>query len=205
MGAQGNYNAVFAERLRKLLENRGITITELAKHLQISRQAVSQYADGSAQPNIEKLSRIAVFFDVSSDYLIGLSEYERHETANYTAESMGIPEAAAQQLAQDKKRNNGYGISGATMSILVSSPFFGDFASALSEYLQAVSHANEWANTVPSIFEERKKVRVKQFLLNEALSDVLNNVAPLPDFSKREKIARIREEYTHAVDSQEDK
>lgn len=61
------YKSVFATRLRELIKERGITITALAKELKISRQAVSQYINGSAYPNIERLFMIARFFDVSAD------------------------------------------------------------------------------------------------------------------------------------------
>ena len=90
MSTLEKYNGVFPERLRKLLDDRGVTRTELARELNISRQAVSQYADGTGQPNIDKLKTIALFFSVSSDYLIGLSDYERIETKELTAEDMGI-------------------------------------------------------------------------------------------------------------------
>ena len=76
MPTQENYTKPFPSRLRKLIESRETTITALAKELKISRQAVSQYADGSAQPNIEKLVSIARFFHVSTDYLVALSKSE---------------------------------------------------------------------------------------------------------------------------------
>lgn len=202
MGAQGNYNAVFAERLRKLLENRGITITELAKHLQISRQAVSQYTDGSAQPNIEKLSKIANFFEVSSDYLIGLSEYERLETANYTASDMGISDSAAKRLYEDNIHS---GISGGLLSLLANSPYFYDLAEAVGSYSLQVSRVNKYCNTVSSVWKENKTLRYKRFEVNESLYDVLNSAFPVAPFSERIKTAREREAQFNAVNSQEDK
>ncbi len=201
MDMQDKYNSPFPSRLRKLLDERKITITSLAKELKITRQAVSQYADGSVQPNVERLVSIANFFDVSTDYLVGLSEYEKRETAGLTAESMGILDEAAQQLAEDKQQRAG--ISGALLSLLVKSPMFGDFASAVSEYFRAVAHAQSWAHSVSGVFNERKNVRMKQFLMNEAFSDVLNDVSPLPDFSEMEKKARRLEVVPYAVDPKE--
>ena len=203
MGAQGKYNSVFPTRLRNLLEDRGTTITALAKELKISRQAASQYVDGSAQPNIDRLVMIARFFDVSSDYLLGLSEYKQHRSEAYTAENMGILEEAAKQLVKDKE--NSYGISGALLSVLAKSPFFGGFASAVSDYFSAVAYSKKWSNTISSIYRERKNVKMKQFLVNEALFDVLNDVAPLPDFAEKEKTLRIKEGDSHAVDQKKDK
>lgn len=203
METQGKYYAIFPARLRELLKKRDITITALAKELKISRQAVSQYVDGSAQPNIERLIKIARFFDVSSDYLLGLSEYEQHSTETFTAENMGILDEAAKQLVKDKE--NLHGISGALLSLLVKSPFFGNFASAVSDYFSAVAYSKERSNTISSIYRERKDVKMKQFLVNEALFDVLNNVAPLPDFAEKEKILRIKEGDSRAFGSQENK
>lgn len=203
MSKQEKYNAVFPTRLRKLLEDRGITITALARELKISRQAVSLYADGSAQPNIEKLVMIARFFDVSSDYLIGLSEYQQHSTAGYTAKNMGILDEAARQLVKDKK--DFHGISGIMLSALVKSPFFGGFASAVCDYFSAVAYSKKWSNTISSIYRERKNVKMKLFLVNEALFDVLNDVAPLPDFAEKEKKLRMNKGDSHAVDPQENK
>ena len=67
--------SVFHTRLRELIKERGITITALAKELKISRQSVSQYINGSAYPNIERLFMIARFFDVSIDYLVYGAEF----------------------------------------------------------------------------------------------------------------------------------
>ena len=69
--------SVFRTRLRELIKERGITITALAKELKISHQSVSQYINGSAYPNIERLFMIARFFDVSINYLVGLTEKKK--------------------------------------------------------------------------------------------------------------------------------
>lgn len=73
MASQDKYNAPFPTNLRAILEERGVTITALANALGISRQAVSQYADGTGQPNADKLTRIADYFGVSTDWLLGRS------------------------------------------------------------------------------------------------------------------------------------
>lgn len=71
MSAQDKYNAPFPSNLRAIIDERGTTITALARDLGITRQAVSQYADGTGQPNADKLKRIADYFDVSTDWLLG--------------------------------------------------------------------------------------------------------------------------------------
>lgn len=68
------YDNVFAQRLRTLMEKRHFTQDTLAEKAGCSRQAISQYMDGSSAPNVDKLLSIAKFFNVSTDYLLGLSD-----------------------------------------------------------------------------------------------------------------------------------
>ena len=49
MSTQDKYNAPFPSNLRTIIDERGTTITALARELGITRQAVSQYADGTGQ------------------------------------------------------------------------------------------------------------------------------------------------------------
>ena len=89
MATQEKYNATFPTRLRELLAPKGVTITALADKLEISRQAVSQYQDGSTQPNLQSLAEIAKYFGVSTDWLLGLTDVRTpsmdvRAIANYT-------------------------------------------------------------------------------------------------------------------------
>jgi len=68
------YNSVFAARLRQIMNEQRKTQKEVADVLGITRQAISQYLDGAVQPNAEKLFKLANYFDVSVDWLIGLTE-----------------------------------------------------------------------------------------------------------------------------------
>lgn len=102
MDKQEKYKLPFATRLRNLLDERGTTITALSKVLGISRQAVSQYADGTGQPNVDKLRMIADYFGVSTDYLVGLSDIPtRNETIRGIHEKTGLWEDAISSLMVD--------------------------------------------------------------------------------------------------------
>lgn len=68
------WGGIFAERLQKLMKDAKVTQQGLAEAVGTTRQAISQYADGSVQPNIEKLKKIAIFFHVSADYLLGIQK-----------------------------------------------------------------------------------------------------------------------------------
>ena len=59
------------EQLKKLRKERGLNQAALAKHLDISVSAYVNYELGQRQPSIENLNKIADFYGVSVDYLIG--------------------------------------------------------------------------------------------------------------------------------------
>lgn len=68
------YNSVFATRLRKIMDEQNKTQKEVADILGITRQAISQYLDGAVQPNLEKLYKLANYFQVSCDWFVGQSD-----------------------------------------------------------------------------------------------------------------------------------
>ncbi len=72
----------FAEKLNILLRENKITKYKLAKDLKCSKQSVCNWCDGISSPNIDKLKQIAVYFDVSSDYLLGLEDDNGVKTYN---------------------------------------------------------------------------------------------------------------------------
>ena len=62
----------FTERLVELRNDRNLSQRELAEALGSKRTTVSSWENGASEPNITMLAKIAVLFDVSVDYLIGL-------------------------------------------------------------------------------------------------------------------------------------
>lgn len=68
---------MFGERLKELRKAKGVSQEELSEALDVSRQSISKYENGAAEPSFDKLTLIAKFFDVSFDYLLG--DHERGE------------------------------------------------------------------------------------------------------------------------------
>lgn len=64
----------YTERLKKLREFEKINQTELAKELGISQNTYSQYETGARQPSLEMLIKLAEFYFVSTDYILGLTD-----------------------------------------------------------------------------------------------------------------------------------
>ncbi|WMT29961.1 helix-turn-helix transcriptional regulator [Bacillus aerius] len=61
---------MLGKRITSLRKQAGLTQEELAKKLNVSRSALSQYELGTRDPNYELLIKIANFFEVTTDYLL---------------------------------------------------------------------------------------------------------------------------------------
>lgn len=58
-------------RIKELRTAHGLTQVGFAKKLSVSKQAVSNWENNNIQPSIDMLVKIADFFGVSTDYLLG--------------------------------------------------------------------------------------------------------------------------------------
>lgn len=64
---------VFYENLKRLRQERGISSAQFADAISMSRSSVTRWNKGERLPSIDVLWRIADYFDVSLDELIGRS------------------------------------------------------------------------------------------------------------------------------------
>lgn len=70
--------SVFHLRLKDLKDSAGKTQADMAVTLGLSPQNLSYYFNGR-EPNFELLVRIADYFDVSTDYLLGRTNVKRSD------------------------------------------------------------------------------------------------------------------------------
>ena len=62
------------ERLRALRQEKHITQTEMSKRIGISKAMISAYELEQRQPSYAILIKLAAFFGVSTDFLLGLEK-----------------------------------------------------------------------------------------------------------------------------------
>ncbi len=90
---------VFGERLLNLREERGETQDQLAKAVGITRQSLSRYETNERTPNIELIYNIAKHYEVSADYLLGLSDVKSLDNRVQAAcEVTGLSEYAIKKF-----------------------------------------------------------------------------------------------------------
>lgn len=61
----------FATILRELRKSRDLSQGDLAKALSVHHTAVSQWETGRTMPDIDTITQVARYFNVSTDYLLG--------------------------------------------------------------------------------------------------------------------------------------
>lgn len=83
---------LFSQRLQYLRKKERLTQQDLAQKIGVAKSTISQYEKGSRQPNLEMLEKIADFFNVDIDYLMGrdltqkieYTEKKKEEVSNHT-------------------------------------------------------------------------------------------------------------------------
>lgn len=62
------------KRIKELRENAGLTQSQLAERVWVSKAAISNYELFERNPSLETLVNIAHVFHVSTDYLLGIDD-----------------------------------------------------------------------------------------------------------------------------------
>lgn len=71
---------MFSYRLKQLRENASLTQYELAKKLNLTQSTIAYYESGKKMPTLENAKIIAELFNISLDYLLGLSDIQNKES-----------------------------------------------------------------------------------------------------------------------------
>ena len=66
---------IFAQRLRELRNEKDMSQKQIADVLRIRQQSYARYEMDTSEPCYDMLVEIAKYFGVSTDYLLGISDY----------------------------------------------------------------------------------------------------------------------------------
>ena len=87
------HSVIFRDRLAQLIREKGLTLTDIRDKLGVTRATISRYLTGLRAPDFEHLLALAIFFDVSLDWLTGrdinsnLTQKEKNIVASYNKAS----------------------------------------------------------------------------------------------------------------------
>ena len=96
-------------RLKELREKRRLNQEGLALKLSVSQSTISAYEIGERTPDLETLIAIANFFNVSLDYLVGLSEVKQRITqSDLSQDELNHLHIYRQLCSTDKEKAKAY-------------------------------------------------------------------------------------------------
>ena len=168
------YDGIFAKRFRKLMNDTKTKQTALAEKLEVTRQAISTYMDGSALPNVEKLKKICEYFNVSSDYLLGfsgsgsLNAEDRYfsDLTGLNAKSIEVLKSLHNSKALDTER-----IILLLNMILESEPSLMVLSVKMLKYFECYKKYKTENN-----YENEKEYRISQMIAEDWFNDILDDI-----------------------------
>lgn len=98
---------IIGRRINELLAINDVKQKELAAYLSISDNIVSYFVKGTRVPNTEQIIKIANFFNVSSDYLLGLTDAKTTKDTDLRAivDYTGLSEECIKEISPGISEN----------------------------------------------------------------------------------------------------
>lgn len=142
------------EKISGLLSENRITQKALADAVGVHQNVVSYWCKSVRTPNVEQITEIAKFFEVSADYLLGLSAFS---TSNpdllMLCRVLGLSEAGAENLvkALHPDEPDGSRCAEAFDALLLSRNGFSRLVSALCGVMEECEQANDFLKDYLSV------------------------------------------------------
>ena len=143
------YNSAFATIFRSLIDSRKCTHEIIAKSIGTTRQTIGKWANGDSAPDIISTAKIADFFGVSTDFLLGRSDVQSIDpdvkrTKAYTGLSESAIQALNSNIVNGRFRPGGH--AGLVLSSLLSSEETYYLLDHIYEYIHLLdcSNAIKW-------------------------------------------------------------
>lgn len=100
----------FDENLRAFRKQKEFSQEYLAEKMNVSRQTISKWENGTAMPDLKKLTDLASLFDVSMDELLGTSAPDYKTSVSDNAELENLKQAFDEYKAKNKKTTIIFGV-----------------------------------------------------------------------------------------------
>lgn len=188
------YNDPFPTRLRELMKERGTRNIDLANFLLMTSEGVSHYKSGRTQPPVDKIIDIAKFFEVSVDYLLGLSDMPTPYSELgeiFDRPEFGIHAVSIEALNTLRSAIDTYGKAAQTDKAIEE---MSELTQALLKYRLAESGAGSRTDALASVRDEMADV--------EIMLVQLRMIYGSPDSVRRYKIQSLARKMRGGQDDQ---
>lgn len=176
---------MFAKRLKELRTEKHISQAELATNLNLSNRTISMYEQGNSEPNVETLINIANFFNVSTDYLIGITNSKDPDNRSIS-DTLHLSDNAInilKELPRTVSQTTGASLSDVLNALIIHPKFISILNSILLYVSRTHSDWEDFNNFLLEQFSYKSeiseaKILSKSTITNEfhlLLNDLINN------------------------------
>lgn len=95
----------FGFNLKKLRKSRSLTQEELGAQVGLSKAVVSKYENSMGYPTFDMLIKIASFFGVTTDYLLGISKGKTVDVSELTDSQIDVIHNIIAEFSKVNKNN----------------------------------------------------------------------------------------------------
>lgn len=108
----------YGQRLKKLREETGLSQKELTDRLMINRSTYARYETSSTQPDFDTLNKLANYFNVTIDYILGRTDIKRTSLESNESLTKNEKDIAKRmkELAESLEKTQGLAFDGEPMS-----------------------------------------------------------------------------------------
>ncbi len=99
---------IISERIKALREQAGITQTELARQLHVTRSSVNAWEQGISVPSAQLLVELAETFSISTDYLLGVERTASVGVEGLTQKDVELVKHLISRLREKNQEHKDY-------------------------------------------------------------------------------------------------
>ena len=184
--------SMLGERIASLRKSKCISQEELADVLMTSRQAISKWERGESDPDIDRLKDLAIYFNVSIDYLLG-----------YDMESVSVNSFIEKTKECVKNGTNDISVDEIRMIVSINKNNF-NLLMAVSEYLSEyyfMSHEEEVVDLLIQYLENAILLYQPNNSYNVSLNDLHKTIAEIYVIKKEYELAKAYLKNNNVIDS----
>ena len=182
-------NKLPKERLKKLREQRGITQEQVKQAIGCDLKSYRAWEKDGNYPNADYLVELSHLFGVSTDYLLGISDFTNIGNKEM-AEETGLSELAIDRLRAINGARPGGEMYPQVLSVIISSSYFLSFIQQIRSYAEKKKKIKEELrngniNDMALVDSLSYSYRAGKFGVSDVLGDLLDEIVPIPTILSR--------------------
>ena len=195
----------FAERLKLLYFNSGETQEQAAIRFGVSRQGFGNWLNGRTQPDYDALCKLAEYYNVSTDYLLGRTDVKTPDTELKTVcEVTNLSESAVNRIIEFSSKKS-YRAYTDLLSLFIENPNMEYFLNLLEGYITSGNDTDDKQLGMSRFSYSTKDVALLainntiKLMLSQITIPFLSNCTPTEKLLLKKILPKLKEDFQTAI------